>query len=86
MSNINNVQGITEVLYERFVQAEYELDFLIDKAKIAVCSDPSNPNTVVDFGTAVDDLVKICSYNEADYMTNKQLVKELVEKLPGSVV
>lgn len=86
MANVNNVPHIIETLNIRYGRPEFVLDSLVERAKMCKRPDQSKPDTIVEFATAVQSLVTtIESYNEMDYMNNRQLVTELVEKLPGNM-
>ncbi len=86
MANVNNVPQIMETLSMRYGRPEFVLDSLVERAKLCKRPDQTKPDTIVEFGTAVQSLVTtIKSYDEMDYVNNRQLVTELVEKLPGNM-
>ncbi|CAL8137644.1 unnamed protein product [Orchesella dallaii] len=84
LANCININKIWDVLQKRFGRPEFVLDYLIEKAKAAKSPDVSKPETLIEFGTAIEALVtNIAAYNEDDYMTNRQIVTEFVGKLPA---
>ncbi|CAL8140057.1 unnamed protein product [Orchesella dallaii] len=84
MANPLNINKLLVTLEECFGRPEFVLDYLVEKAKCCDRVEPNKPETLVAFGDAVEALVtNICSYNKTDYMNNKQLTKELIDKLPG---
>ncbi len=86
MANPNNIRKILTSLQERFGRPEHVLDYLVEQAKATKSPDPSKPQTLIEFGTAVEALyTNVCAYNEVDYLGNRQLVTELAGKLPTSL-
>jgi len=86
MANPNNIDKMLSSLQLRFGRPELVLDYLVEQAKVTKSPDPAKPQTLIDFGTAVEALyVNVCAYNETDYLGNRQLVTELAGKLPLSL-
>lgn len=82
-ANVHNVDRIMVVLKRRFGRPELVLDYLVERAKACKAPDISKPATLVEFGTTVEALVtNICAFEENEYMYNKQLITELVRKMP----
>jgi len=83
MANPWNIDRVLDTLARRFGRPEHVSDCLVIKAKACNRLELRKPETLIEFGTAVEALfTNICSYNQQDYMNNKQLVGELIAKLP----
>lgn len=86
MANVANVKMIIKTLEFRFGRSEYIIDYLIEKIKSCSKPEAGKPESIVEFGTSVDALVaNIYAFMEDDYLSSKQLVNELLEKLPGQM-
>ncbi len=84
LANPANMKKIILTLEQRFGNPRFILSSLIEKAKNVKPPDVNRPETIVDYGTAVDVLVtNVIAFQMTDYLNNIQLLSELVEKLPA---
>lgn len=85
MISPHNMLEVVETLKTRFGQPEHIIDSLIKKVRAAPAIREDKLDTVIEFGTAVVNLMSTIKALRCDeHLNNPMLMKELKEKLPSS--
>ncbi|XP_021959265.1 uncharacterized protein LOC110855152 [Folsomia candida] len=75
---------VLQILEEKFGQSEVIIRSMVAKAKVVPSVKEEKPQTMIDFGTTVVNLVAtIKNLGELEHLRNPVLTHELVEKLPS---